>query len=147
MFKDYDLMAPEEFIKSKQKDYHIIPKIDHVFGSNSVPTDINQTINQDINYKYSEDEILAELKVYLNSTYKEHYGSSDGKKIQVTEFIMDQCENFDFLKGCAIKYVSRYGKKGGYNRKDLLKAVHYLIFMLHYDAKKHGDKNEQRRVI
>ena len=102
--------------------------------------DFSPIKTNEIDYKYSEPLIISELKDYLDSTYTSHYGSLDGKKTQVTEFIMENCENFDFLKGCAIKYIARYGKKGGYNRNDILKAVHYLIFMLHYDKyyKKQG---------
>jgi hypothetical protein len=29
--------------------------------------------------------------------------------------------------------LCRYGKKNGYNRADLLKAVHYVILLLNYD--------------
>ena len=32
----------------------------------------------------------------------------------------------------------RYGKKGGHNRKDLLKAVHYIVLLAHFTE---GDSN------
>ena len=31
----------------------------------------------------------------------------------------------------AIKYLARYGKKGGKNRKDIMKAMHYCVLMLY----------------
>ena len=36
-------------------------------------------------------------------------------------------------KANAIKYLARYGKKNGKNRKDLLKAVHYVILLMSED--------------
>jgi hypothetical protein len=36
----------------------------------------------------------------------------------------------------AIKYLARYGKKDGRNRKDLLKAIHYIVLMMHYGKDK-----------
>ena len=35
-----------------------------------------------------------------------------------------------FAESNAIKYLARYGKKNGKNRKDLLKAVHYVILLM-----------------
>lgn len=86
-------------------------------------------------YHYNEPAIIAEIKSYIDRTYSAHYSNN----IQTLEFIMDHCENFDYLKGNVFKYVDRYGKKDGYNRNDLLKAMHYIIFMLHYDQKKKTD--------
>ena len=34
-----------------------------------------------------------------------------------------------------MKYAQRYGKKGGKNRADLLKVLHYALFMLHVHDK------------
>ena len=46
--------------------------------------------------------------------------------IQVWDFIRDQ--GLSFHLGNAIKYICRYGHKGGYNAQlsDLKKAIHYL---------------------
>ena len=30
-----------------------------------------------------------------------------------------------------MKYAQRYGKKNGYNRKDLMKIIHYAIIAMH----------------
>jgi hypothetical protein len=79
-------------------------------------------------YKYSEDIILQELKEYIDSTYGEHYSRN---KFQATEFIMDSGHGEGFCIGNIMKYVQRYGKKDGYNRKDLMKVLHYTIMALH----------------
>ena len=81
-----------------------------------------------IDYKYSEDIILQELKKYIDSTYSEHYSRN---KFQATEFIMDSGHGEGFCIGNIMKYVQRYGKKDGYNRKDLMKVLHYTIMALH----------------
>lgn len=81
-----------------------------------------------INYKYSEDKILDELKEYINGTYNAHYSHN---KFQATEFIMDSGHGEGFCIGNILKYSQRYGKKDGKNRKDLLKVIHYGIMALH----------------
>lgn len=81
-----------------------------------------------INYKYSEDIILSELKEYIDATYGEHYAHNN---FQATEFIMDSGHGEGFCIGNILKYSQRYGKKDGKNRKDLLKVIHYGIMALH----------------
>ncbi len=81
-----------------------------------------------IDYKYSEDRLLEELRDYVDATYNEHYSQN---KFQATEFIMDSGHGEGFCIGNILKYAQRYGKKDGYNRKDLLKVLHYGIMALH----------------
>ena len=81
-----------------------------------------------INYKYSEDRILKEMKEYVDATYGEHYSQN---KFQATEFIMDSGHGEGFCIGNIMKYAQRYGKKEGYNRKDLMKVLHYAIMAIH----------------
>jgi hypothetical protein len=84
--------------------------------------------NTDIDYKYSEDRLIKELKEYVDATYGEHYSQN---KFQTTEFIIDNGLGLGFTLGNVIKYTQRYGKKEGYNRKDLLKVLHYALIALH----------------
>ena len=79
-------------------------------------------------YKYSEDKALAEIKDYIDKTYGEHYSQN---KYQATEFVIDSGHGVGFCIGNIMKYTQRYGKKDGYNRKDLLKVIHYAIIALH----------------
>ena len=81
-----------------------------------------------VEYKYSEDRILEELKTYIDATYGEHYSKN---KFQATEFIMDGGHGEGFCIGNILKYAQRYGKKEGKNRNDLLKVIHYGIMALH----------------
>ena len=87
-----------------------------------------KNVNQTIDYKYSEDKILEELKSYIDGTYDQHYSQN---KFQATEFIMDSGHGEGFCIGNIIKYAQRYGKKGGFNRNDLTKVAHYVIIMLY----------------
>ena len=79
-------------------------------------------------YKYNEGEALAELEKYIDSTYDEHYSKN---KFQATEFIFDAGHGMGFCIGNVLKYAQRYGRKDGYNRKDLQKVLHYAIMALH----------------
>lgn len=92
-----------------------------------------------IKYKYSEERILRELKEYIDKTYSQHYSHGD---IQTTEFIIDSGHGAGHCIGNIIKYAQRYGKKEGFNRKDLLKVLHYAVIMLHVHDLQHNDKGE-----
>ena len=92
-----------------------------------------------IEYKYNEGELIDELRKYINQTYSEHYSKD---KFQATEFIIDSGHGEGFCIGNIMKYAQRYGKKGGYNRQDLLKVLHYGIIALHNHDIKRGDNNE-----
>lgn len=81
-----------------------------------------------IEYKFSEDRILKELKEYIDKTYGQHYAQN---KFQASEFIIDNGHGEGFFLGNILKYAQRYGKKNGYNRDDLMKVVHYAILALH----------------
>jgi hypothetical protein len=42
------------------------------------------------------------------------------------------------FRNTAIKYLWRYGKKNGSNKKDLMKALHYIFMCLYVDHYKDG---------
>lgn len=81
-----------------------------------------------IDYKFSEDRILKDLKNYIDKTYGQHYAQN---KFQASEFIVDTGHGEGFFIGNIMKYAQRYGKKNGYNRDDLMKVVHYAILAIH----------------
>jgi hypothetical protein len=80
-----------------------------------------------IDYKYSEQNALREIKDYIDSTYTQHYSG----KYQATDMIIDAGHGTGFCIGNIMKYAKRYGKKDGLNKKDLLKIIHYAIIQLH----------------
>ena len=89
-----------------------------------------------IDYKYREDELLEELKQYIDATYGEHYSQN---KFQATEFIIDGGHGMGFCIGNILKYAQRYGKKDGFNRKDLTKVLHYAMIALYVHDEEHSD--------
>jgi hypothetical protein len=86
--------------------------------------------SEKIDYKYNEDNSLAEITAYINDTYSEHYSKN---KYQATEFIIDSGHGTGFCIGNVMKYAQRYGRKGSRDdwKKDLLKVIHYAIIQLH----------------
>lgn len=79
-------------------------------------------------YRFSEDELVKELKTYIDKTYQQHYSTN---KFQAAEFIFDTGHGVGFTVGNIMKYAQRYGKKNGHNRGDILKILHYTVMLLH----------------
>lgn len=91
-------------------------------------------------YKYNEGKYVDEIRNYVDSTYQQHYSSN---KYQATEFILDSGHGTGFCMGNILKYAQRYGRKEGYNRKDLMKIIHYAIIQLHnHDTNNLGETDE-----
>ncbi len=85
--------------------------------------------------KYNENKIIKEIQDYVESTYGQHYSTTkDG--FQVQDMLRHLGIDKDFCQANAIKYLCRYGKKSGHNRKDLLKAIHYIILLMSSEEKK-----------
>ena len=94
-----------------------------------------------INYNYNEDELILELAHYINKTYSQHYSQNN---FQATEFIIDSGHGEGFCIGNILKYAQRYGKKNGYDRKDLFKVIHYALMALHNHDLNYGESNETK---
>lgn len=79
-------------------------------------------------YKRNEDKIINGIKQYVDSTYSAHYSSESGRDV------LDDWDDMGITKemctGNMVKYVKRFGKKDGYNPKDILKVIHYGILLL-----------------
>jgi hypothetical protein len=52
----------------------------------------------------------------------------------------------DFCQANAIKYLCRYGKKDGYNRKDLLKAIHYIVLLMSSEDEEYINQMEEDAI-
>jgi len=79
--------------------------------------------------KYNEDIVLTEIEEYIDSTYKGHY-TNKNNSVQGLDIWKARGTMTDSCIDTGIKYLLRYGKKEGKNRKDLLKAAHYIILAL-----------------
>jgi len=93
----------------------------------------------DIDYRFREGELIRQLWEYIDSTYDMHYATG---KIQSTEVIIDRGHGMGFALGNVDKYNARYGKKGGRNRADLMKILHYGLIALYVHDTEVGDDND-----
>ena len=94
---------------------------------------MNKETNQNGFWKYSEGKVLKELEEYLSSTYYSHY-TSEESKTQTLDLIESIGDGEAFARSNAIKYLSRFGKKKGKSRLDILKAMHYCILLYHFSG-------------
>jgi len=84
-------------------------------------------------WKYEEDLTLKEVRDYLSGTYRSHYTSQDSKT-QTLDLIESIGDGEAFCRSNAIKYLSRFGKKNGKSKTDILKAIHYCILLYHFSG-------------
>lgn len=116
--------------------------LDNEFGDEPAIIEDFPTVTnpKSINYKYNEMSLINDLAKYVDSTYisddNSHYAKS---KIETTEVIIDNGFGMAFCMGNVLKYAQRYGKKDGYNRKDLMKVLHYTLMALYI----HDDESEK----
>jgi hypothetical protein len=94
-------------------------------------------------YEFKEDEVIESLKQYVNSTYEKHYGSG---KFQATEVIFEAQHGEGFCIGNIMKYAQRYGKKNGYDERDLYKIMHYAIILIGQKLKEAEFKEYQEQL-
>jgi hypothetical protein len=108
-------------------------------GNDHLPLNFPNTLNikmpEDTNkngfWKYEEDKTLKQVEEYLVSTYKSHY-TSEASKTQTLDLIESIGDAEPFTRSNAIKYLSRFGKKNGKSKQDILKAIHYCILLYHF---------------
>ena len=115
----------EKFWSSMEED-----RID--FKSESLSLNLDITNNNGF-WKYREDEILKELRDYLSGTYRSHYTSQESKT-QTLDLIEGIGDAEAFCRSNAIKYLSRFGKKDGKSKLDILKAIHYCVLLYHFSG-------------
>ena len=82
--------------------------------------------------KYKEDESIKALQDYISTTYGGHY-TSDNNSVQTLDLIESVGDAESFCRSNAIKYLSRYDKKGQAKR-DILKALHYSLLLYHFSG-------------
>ena len=86
---------------------------------------------KNISYKYAEDRIISDFKAYIDNTYGEHYKTENN--IQAFDSWIALGDSTPTFRNTAIKYLWRYGKKSGNNKKDLMKTLHYVLMCLYVD--------------
>ena len=103
---------------------------DYIAFNVDVPN-LPTTDNNNGRWKYNEDVILKEVTEYLGMTYRSHYTSQESKT-QTLDLIEGIGDAEPFCRSNAIKYLSRFGKKDGKSKQDILKAIHYCILLYHF---------------
>ena len=108
-----------------------VPDVDLFASTDGVnlPTPGIQTDNP---RKYKEDESIKALQDYISTTYGGHY-TSDNNNVQTLDLIESVGDAESFCRSNAIKYLSRYDKKGQAKR-DILKALHYSLLLYHFSG-------------
>jgi len=110
---------------------------DHISLTSSPTFNLNmdtvrsESLNTNGFWKYEEDKTLKEIEQYLSSTYHQHYTSQESKT-QTLDLIESIGDAEPFTRSNAIKYLSRFGKKNGKSKMDILKAIHYCILLYHF---------------
>ena len=128
---DYDVsqftVAEESVVSSINFDH--ITFTDPAVQSGELPTPGIESRNT---RKYKEDESIEALKNYISTTYGGHY-TSDNNSVQTLDLIESVGDAESFCRSNAIKYLSRYDKKGQAKR-DILKALHYSLLLYHFSG-------------
>ena len=116
---DYDLSGV---------DFAVAPTLDDiVFSDTPIPG-----IESNNPRKYKEDESIKALQDYISTTYNGHY-TSEQNNVQTLDLIESVGDAESFCRSNAIKYLSRYDKKGQAKR-DILKALHYSLLLYHFSG-------------
>jgi len=82
--------------------------------------------------KYQEDKGIKDLQDYISTTYGGHY-TSEHNNVQTLDLIESVGDAESFCRSNAIKYLSRYDKKGQ-GKRDLLKAMHYTLLLYYFSG-------------
>ena len=82
--------------------------------------------------KYQEDKGIADLKDYVSSTYRGHY-TNENSDTQTLDLIHSVGDAESFCRSNALKYLSRYDKKGS-AKQDILKAMHYCLLLYYFSG-------------
>jgi hypothetical protein len=95
---------------------------------------VSKVVDERLVYpKYSECKILDDLEEYLMSTYGQHYAADNNVSCFDCWEALGNATTTS--RDIAMKYLWRYGKKNSVDasKKDLFKAMHYIMFMLYND--------------
>ena len=129
-----ELMSDTDFV-SANGGFEYTPLSESTTGNVDIHTDYEMNLNIDNKngfWKYEEDVILKEIRDYLGGTYTAHYANDN--KTQTLDLIDSIGDSEAFCRSNAIKYLSRFGKKDGKSKLDILKAIHYCILLYHFSG-------------
>ena len=116
--------------------YPTIGSVDDVY-SHHFPAKPQPDLTSEATQKYGEDKGIKDLKDYVSSTYSGHY-TSKNNNVQTLDLIQSVGDAESFCRSNAIKYLSRYDKKGQAKR-DILKAMHYCLLLYYFSGQTQED--------
>lgn len=94
--------------------------------------DMGMEPNKMPQYKYAEGKIINDFRTYIDRTYNQHYQTKE-ESLQCFDAWLALGDATPTFRNTAIKYLWRYGKKGGSNKDDLMKVLHYTLMCLYND--------------
>ena len=106
------------------------PNRENPFEGNEIDLNLDALTKNGF-WQYEEDLTLKQIREYLSSTYNAHYTSKQSET-QTLDLIESIGDAEPFCRSNAIKYLSRFGKKNGKSKQDILKAIHYCILLYHF---------------
>ena len=104
----------------------------------SLPERPEPSINKTQIRKYEEDKGIKDLQDYISTTYGGHY-TSEKNNVQTLDLIESVGDAESFCRSNAIKYLSRYDKKGQAKR-DILKALDYTLLLYYFSGNTQNDE-------
>ena len=134
----YDVLKEEGLLEQYGFDSlgDDIPYMDAYFKDREITGNIE--INSEIpTFKFNEDVVLELVKDYISETYTKHYVSKDS--FQTLDFIAALGDAQAFCRGNAMKYLSRYDKKGT-PTLDIKKAMHYCVLLYNFYTMEEASK-------
>ena len=138
--EELTISIPPEFNYAASVD-HLVDDMPSAFTALSdnddaiahlIDTPVSSGIEDNSTRKYKEDESIEALKNYISTTYGGHYTSKENN-VQTLDLIESVGDAESFCRSNAIKYLSRYDKKGQAKR-DILKALHYSLLLYHFSG-------------
>ena len=131
-----DFTSPEYSVDTLNLDFSGIDEVNvlsSAYSNDTVDFDTpTPGIELDNPRKYKEDESIKALQEYISTTYGGHYTSKQNN-VQTLDLIESVGDAESFCRSNAIKYLSRYDKKGQAKR-DILKALHYSLLLYHFSG-------------
>ena len=124
--------------KSSDDPYPTVSSVDSAYQFSYPPKTSPPTPSLDKHgvFKYNEDKSLKDARSYVMSTYSGHY-TTKGSNTQTLDLIESVGDAESFCRSNALKYLSRYDKKGS-AKNDILKAMHYCLLLYYFS----GQTNE-----
>jgi len=129
VFVDFNLNDQIDSVTIDTSNHETLDLTGVALSDPNIPT---PGIQKDCTRKYKEDESIKALQDYISTTYGGHY-TSDNNNVQTLDLIESVGDAEAFCRSNAIKYLSRYDKKGQAKR-DILKALHYSLLLYHFSG-------------